>query len=163
MIKRIAYALAAALLASSAQATTLEDIVGLPLNAPTLSDIIREQAQAQKAPSKNSFPQFTAADRQALAINWTQLVLPPPEYDHPYSGRLTILDGGDQEQMRSQCRILKSAGIITGCMSYRDAESCTILHAREQDIVKAAWTLNIVIRHEIAHCNGWPPGHPNAR
>src|SRR5262245_29405390 len=39
---------------------------------------------------------------------------------------------------------------------------CKIYLASEDQIIKAGYTVNIVMRHEIGHCNGWI-GHAGAR
>jgi hypothetical protein len=32
------------------------------------------------------------------------------------------------------------------------------------DVIRATgWTTGLLLRHELAHCNGWPGDHPNIR
>src|SRR5262245_23033325 len=87
---------------------------------------------------------------------WTN-ILPPAQYDRAYQGKLIVLEGGDQEQMARRCPAT-SIGWRLACTSVRTDE-CAITLAREQDIIKAGWTRNIVMKHELGHCNGWPKDH----
>jgi hypothetical protein len=50
-----------------------------------------------------------------------------------------------------------------GCGGPRSSGECHILRADDETIRKHGWTPEIVLRHEIGHCNGWRGHHPGAR
>jgi hypothetical protein len=91
-----------------------------------------------------------------------RLILPPVEYDHPYDGELVTIIAESADQVRELCPTVPfKAGWPLGC-STRSATKCRVVLAREDIIVSYGWTLDIVRRHEIGHCNGWA-GHSGAR
>jgi hypothetical protein len=47
-----------------------------------------------------------------------------------------------------------------GKMSFSEYECTIYLHM--DDIAKAGWTVNTILRHEIGHCNGWTGHHLGA-
>lgn len=84
--------------------------------------------------------------------------LPPVEYDHPYSGILVTTTAHSIEELKTLCK----PPAMLGC-SYRYGNGCMIVLAPEADIKAAGWSVEIIKRHEVGHCNGWPPDHRNAR
>jgi len=98
----------------------------------------------------------TTAHAQTALTPKTPAALPPLEYDHPYEGRLTVTRG-DKALMGQLCP--KTA---LGC-ARRYSDSCSIVIATDEIIKAVGWTTEIVLRHEIGHCNGWPPSHVDAR
>jgi hypothetical protein len=83
---------------------------------------------------------------------------PPGRYDHPFNGKLLLQHADDLAQLRGVCNNDTHA---LGCAFPRPEErSCWILLAPKDDIAKAQFPLEQLIRHEIAHCNGWPVDHP---
>jgi hypothetical protein len=92
-----------------------------------------------------------------------QRVIPPEEYDHPYDGPVKIWRSADQDYIKSKC----PASIFPyhlGCGGRKSATGeCHILMADDDTIRKHGWTPEIVLRHEIGHCNGWPSDHKGAR
>jgi hypothetical protein len=112
---------------------------------------------------------YSPADLNAIARPGRIQMLPPSEYDHPFEGRLLIIDGGDPGMMRLMCERTKAPPemYFLGCASlspairklYGDAD-CVIIHASEELHARYQWTVNLTVRHEIAHCNGWPGDHP---
>ena len=85
--------------------------------------------------------------------------LPPPEYDHPYSGIVVTTVAKSLEHVRELCPIPNAK---YGC-AFRYGTGCLIVLAPDADIVAVGWTTELAKRHEIGHCNGWPANHPNAR
>lgn len=77
---------------------------------------------------------------------------PPARYDHPFRGRLVI---NYVDDIVRSCQAGNVFGRVVGC-AYLGRGQCTILIAKgvseqmRQDL----------IRHETAHCNGWPANHP---
>jgi hypothetical protein len=92
-------------------------------------------------------------------------VLPPMEYDHPYGGELTIHLAKDQAEVRATCPNSKFPPIgALGCaLLHPNGKQCWIVLAPDADIVAVGHTTEIVKRHEIGHCNGWPADHAGAR
>jgi hypothetical protein len=90
-------------------------------------------------------------------------LVPPPEFDHPYKGDLTIVDALDQKQVRAKCPSAKfTLGVALGC-AHRGATYCWIYLAPKVDMKAAGFPRDLILRHEIAHCNGWPGDHRGAR
>jgi hypothetical protein len=91
------------------------------------------------------------------------LIIPPPEYDHPYDGILIVIPARDQEHIREICPDAKfSLGVALGC-SVRQEGICGVALAPNNTISAAGFPPELVKRYEIAHCNGWPADHRGAR
>jgi hypothetical protein len=89
-------------------------------------------------------------------------LVPPPEYERPYKGELVIVDA-NQEMVREKCPAAKfTLGVSLGC-AHRGATYCWIYLAPKADMKAAGFPYDLVLRHEIAHCNGWPGDHRDAR
>jgi hypothetical protein len=82
-----------------------------------------------------------------------QLVLPPEEYDHPYQGQTVIRWKDTADEVRDACKTPLLPGL--GCAHLSDGW-CIITLPRTPVLKSAGYTANVVIRHEMAHCNGWP-------
>jgi len=63
-------------------------------------------------------------------------------------------------EVRDACKTPLLPGL--GCAHLNDGW-CIITLPRTPVLKSAGYTANVVIRHEMAHCNGWPREHPNAR
>jgi hypothetical protein len=105
---------------------------------------------------------ITTAHAQEHAIIRPQHVLPPLQYDGPYKGLLTTVIAKDRAQVRAFCPRTAFPGHALACAYPRETE-CLIIMPTDAVLEAAGWTADIVLRHEIGHCNGWPAGHPNAR
>jgi hypothetical protein len=92
------------------------------------------------------------------------LILAPPEYDHPYKGTLTWQMAHDQQQVRDACpKVAFKLGVALACsLRWEKENACLIVLAPEEDMKKAGLPLEMIKRHEIAHCNGWPADHKGA-
>jgi hypothetical protein len=77
-------------------------------------------------------------------------MIPPARYARPYKGELVTVYAND-DQFLAVCGTLNASGCTRGAYNGR----CVILVRRN---LRRAWFAPYVIRHEIAHCNGWP-GH----
>src|SRR5215467_11741454 len=96
-VKCIAYALAGALLATSAHAAD-------PIFYDPNTDVAL----------------FNDHDKEVLArrLALGEDQLPPLEYDHPYPGRLRLIEVGDQEELMSHCPRAKKpapSSVMVGC------------------------------------------------
>ena len=147
----IATTLAAALLASSVHAGNLK---GEEIEARTYRG-------GGGFYDPHTYTQTFTADDEAVAARSPRRWLPPDEYDYPYPGSLRIIEISTREEMERHCP--PPPGLFRIACARRDGNSCTIFHPPEDVIKRGNLTLNIVMRHEIGHCNGWPQDHRGAR
>jgi hypothetical protein len=107
----------------------------------------------------------------AQGTQWDVPGLPPVEYDKPFTGRYTEIRVG-ATVMGYVCP--KTPWPVTlGCAVHdtqRDSEritvpatECIVYIANDDILEKAGWSYDILMRHERAHCHGWPQSHPGAR
>jgi len=91
-------------------------------------------------------------------------ILPPPEYDRPYTGRLTVDTVPTQRALAEICpQAAARAPNIIGCaFRSHDGSHCRVVLVAEAVIVALGATRAKILRHEIGHCNGWPGHHPGA-
>ena len=92
-----------------------------------------------------------------LDVKWEQGVLPPKEFDHEYDGELKIqhmIAEDIDELCRGAVRDGQRALACTRAF-YGNPKSCTIYMMTEDDLARLGWNYNIVLRHELGHCNGW--------
>jgi hypothetical protein len=93
--------------------------------------------------------------------------VPPPEFDKPYTGDLTIWRIDSHQIIRETCVGVKfppefeSSFACIAPVKPPYAE-CTIFLASDELLRRAEIKLSSLLRHELAHCNGWPGDHPNA-
>lgn|SRR5262249_6737494 len=79
--------------------------------------------------------------------------LPPAQYDKPFEGQLEIQRFSSSEDL---LRICKGEGIGVACSArLADGTKCWMFIATDKIIEKRGYTLAIVLRHELGHCNGW--------
>lgn len=86
--------------------------------------------------------------------------IPPAEYDRYYTGQLTIVTSPSIEDLWIHCPGVSSRAI--GCALPGDAK-CKIVILDDKLIRAIGSTTGHVLRHEMAHCNGWPSDHPGLR
>jgi hypothetical protein len=77
---------------------------------------------------------------------------PPSQYIHPYSGPVveSVLP---LAQARALCR---KQGAAADACSWTKKGKCYVVIPRDGPVKSLA----SYRRHEVAHCNGWPAGHP---
>jgi hypothetical protein len=102
------------------------------------------------------------------AAYWARYaVLPPVEFDKPYEGELQIFRV-EAERIPYVCP-KTSYPLTLGCAVRFNPDpdaplgSCHIVLAPDDVINATNWTPEIVLRHEIGHCNGWTNEHKGAR
>ena len=98
-----------------------------------------------------------AADPVPLRLN------PPKQYDRPYTGVLVVLRADSQQRVRELCPGTVFGWI--GALACADVFGgwCRVVLAQDEVITKAGFPPEILLRHEIAHCNGWPADHKGAQ
>jgi hypothetical protein len=88
-------------------------------------------------------------------------VLPPLEYDRPYTGKLQIVRG-DAFLMGKLCPKVPGQIVTLGC-AYAGRDTCVIVMADDNIVADAGWSVEIVLCHEVGHCQFWPADHFGAR
>jgi hypothetical protein len=86
---------------------------------------------------------------------------PPNEYDHPHIGPVVLMNDANQETLHRLCPGL--LGTMLGCAVVARDGISTVAIADDKIIRAFGMTYRLVLRHEIAHPNHWPPTHPGAR
>jgi hypothetical protein len=91
---------------------------------------------------------------------------PPAKYDHPFDGVLRVdrdMHDCDEDMGPKKARL----ACTTGRVAYYDAEkiddtkSLCIIHMLPDEELRArGFTSEMILRHEVGHCNGWPEDHP---
>lgn len=88
--------------------------------------------------------------------------LPPPEYDHHYEGHLILKVVNDHLELLILCGQEKKPATLACARRAVDGERCWVFMLSDELIKQRGYTPEILMRHEIGHCNGWPGDHPNA-
>jgi len=93
---------------------------------------------------------------------WVKL-LPPEEFDHPFDGTVSVWIVTQDHIRRHHCPRAKfSMGVALAC-SQKIAGTCYIFKVPDDEIKQIGFDPDIVMRHEIGHCNGWGSDHKGAR
>lgn len=95
---------------------------------------------------------------QQYPMAYQERVLPPAQYDHDYDGELIIRHMSERE-IYEQCRTAARDGYGKPFACSRaflgEPKRCFVYMMIESDLAKLGWNYNIVMRHELGHCNGW--------
>ncbi len=89
-------------------------------------------------------------------------IIPPPEFDGPYKGELIITVVPTQEDVGRRCGGTQARRL--GCAfpsPWKD--KCEILIVPDKAFKGLDYTKAEIMRHELAHCNGWPGDHPGGQ
>jgi hypothetical protein len=89
-------------------------------------------------------------------------VLPPAEYDKPFGGKLTEIRVGPGI-MRAMCPKTQYDPTLACAYTTSDRSECVVIMVSDDLIRARGWTPEIVRRHEVGHCNGFPADHRGAR
>jgi hypothetical protein len=89
-------------------------------------------------------------------------VLPPAEYDKPFGGKLTEIRVGPGI-MRAMCPKTQYDPTLACAYTTSDRSECVVIMVSDELIRARGWTPEIVRRHEVGHCNGFPADHRGAR
>jgi hypothetical protein len=83
----------------------------------------------------------------------------PPEYDHPFDGKVHIMEG---EFAPSELeRFCNQNGNTIGCaLTTWIPHRCFIAIGAQIHLKEYGFTRKSAIRHAIAYCNGWRPNPP---
>jgi hypothetical protein len=107
----------------------------------------------------NPIQEYDRARAEHLKIKAVHNILPPAEFDHVYIGTVRINQLQDIEHAKRH-----------GCIGVRPvacatvyAGVCVIWMIPDDQIRANGLAPEIVLRHEMGHCNGWGADHAGAR
>jgi hypothetical protein len=105
------------------------------------------------------------ATAQTVSEAVKNFMLPPVEYDKPFAGKLEEVVVKSREEMDASCKRigLSLPNVPLGCGRLLAADHCVIYLARDEVNRSVGLTTELVRRHEVGHCNGWPKEHPGGR
>jgi hypothetical protein len=122
----------------------------------------KDHAGMRSRPSPDPYKE--AEEERLIPGMW----MPPAEFDTPYTGELTILRMATEQDIRDACPDTdweKSfQGRSTACTRVASPrKQCWILIASDQALKARHQNYAAVLRHELAHCNGWPTDHKGGK
>jgi hypothetical protein len=108
--------------------------------------------------SASTHPKDTVRRTAIEAVGgYYNIWLPPPEFDKPYPGALTIWYGYSPAGLLIVCQ-----KVALACAQRTSKNSCDIHIIDETFFPKFKESYSVLLRHELGHCNGWPGTHPNS-
>lgn len=122
---------------------------GWPVNAPVYAPPVYPPV-ASVPPVTKTIPRSTNVPHYHT--------IPPAEYDHHYNGDLTINVTDSAAAMEAWCT--GHSGQTTMACTRMAGTRCIVLMRNDAFIKAFGWTSGLILRHELAHCNGWPADHP---
>jgi len=133
-----------------------------PTGKPLIADAVKPAVPQAAASTDKSqfFPDGIAltmepADLSAIATTMPRNQLPPAQFDHAVSGPVEIVDVATEDRLRALCGWPASKGeTLVGCAAVLPT-LCRIYVGPPAGGV----TRNLIIRHEMGHCSGWPKDH----
>jgi len=114
------------------------------------------------------YPLKWTADDARIAKQITPPPIPPAKYDYVFKNRLIVFVEDDPEEFKKRCSI---PGEIACAMRFPRLSSnpdhpiydCIVFRMSDELLIERGSTVNITMRHALAHCNGWPGDHQGAR
>jgi hypothetical protein len=102
-------------------------------------------------------------------VRWLS-TMPPADYDVQYKGILTITRVQSEEDIREICAVPAQQIRASACAKRSHTASpnqpapyCRIFVVTDKILKSMGATWEFTLRHELAHCNGWPADHPNGK
>ncbi len=154
---------------------TTSEKCSLLLTALTLA-LISAPAAAQQTATVEEPPQWLNLPESVIKglegerniAKKDRRVVPPVEFDRPYSGWLKVERVKTEEDVVRVCPktwfpIKLGCSYQYGARGKEGYDHCKIIVVADEVIKKAGYTPELVYRHEIGHCNGWPADHNGAR
>jgi hypothetical protein len=96
---------------------------------------------------KLTWPQISSEELEKFVDRYR--TVPPPKYDVPYAGKLTLRISSDDV---AWCK-------STIACTFSSLSSCHIIMAPDELIISKGLDPLDVFRHEQGHCNGWSHDH----
>jgi len=91
---------------------------------------------------------------------------PPAEYDKPYMGELMIRRMATEQDMRNafpKAPFKTNAQSHAPAISFHNETRCEVFIVSDRTLKALGMNYALTLRHELAHCNGWPADHPGAK
>jgi hypothetical protein len=104
------------------------------------------------APAK---PKFTQNQIRTLPL------LPPVQYDKPYPGVVLEARVANVPALRAACN--NSTATVACSYPNFKLNVCLVIIISDEALQREYWTLELIRRHEVGHCNGWMGDHAGAR
>ena len=93
---------------------------------------------------------------------WDRL-LPPEEFDRPFDGQVSVWIVTQDHIRRHHCPKAKfNMGFALAC-AQKIVGTCYIFKVTDDELKQLGFDPDVVMRHEIGHCNGWRSDHRGAR
>ena len=106
------------------------------------------------APLLLVLPSLTSCGSAAHHVRYLSELEPPAQYNHPYDGPVDERVVSAAEVM-ALCMSIGTSPFAAACSVVGENGTCHIVLPNDGQA-----PVSIYRRHEIAHCNGWPPDHP---
>jgi hypothetical protein len=127
-----------------------KDITLLAILAATALSLSALSAKAQTANTPQTYmPNGAGIDK----------ILPPEEFDKPFDGHLEIKIVPSVEIVRAGC---PGSQAPLACTQRFALNYCVIIWLPD-DQVERYMPVEVLMRHEMGHCNGWLGSHAGAR
>jgi len=88
-------------------------------------------------------------------------ILPPETYDRPYKGNISVSIANSVEELQKRCDLTTPKMIACAWVDFKG--TCTIVRRDDQHLAAMAMPIAWVLKHEMAHCNGWGKDHAGMR
>jgi hypothetical protein len=98
---------------------------------------------------------LTSCVSSASRVRYLVELEPPAQYNHPYDGPVDERVMSVSE-VRTLCTSLGATNPRGVACSWISGGTCHIVLPNDEQA-----SVSVYRRHEIAHCNGWPPNHPH--
>jgi hypothetical protein len=86
-------------------------------------------------------------------------IMPPPQFDQPYTGKIFTTIAKSRDEMRILCKKPQDPYGLACSYRYNDGNTCWIIMAPEAELNAEGLTTATTLRHELGHCNGWSGKH----
>ena len=107
-------------------------------------------------------PVAQPVDMAKAMTKWsTTDILPPEAYDRPYKGHTSIAIANSKEELQEKCNLTTAKMIACAWVDYKG--TCTIVRRDDKFLEAMAMPVAWVLKHEMAHCNGWDKSHSGMR
>jgi hypothetical protein len=98
-----------------------------------------------------------ASDIWARTMWPRSMILPPPEFDRPYDGKLIVTRVKTPDEIKAKCPEANyGAGTPLGCARTPPSLAWCEIYLLPDKLI-AAYNVDPehAMRHELAHCSGW--------
>jgi hypothetical protein len=83
-------------------------------------------------------------------------LLPPVEYDYPYTGKLNLSRMKTPDEVKAACPTANFLATPAACARATiDKSQCWVYMLEDDALIALGYDVDVVYRHEMGHCNGW--------